>query len=258
MLRAENISFRVDRKTLLHASSLSFEEGKFHVIMGANGAGKSTLMKLLAGSQPCSTGTVFLNEKSLGQYNREELARERAVLSQHYNISFPISAHDIVMMGRYPFFNNKPRETDRSICEHAIRLVKMEAFAERDFNTLSGGESQKIQMCRVLAQIWDANAENPKLLFLDEPVSHLDIKYQHQLLRVAKESCEKHVTVIAILHDINLALHYADRILFMKEGQLKYETHQPAQVSPEIIKDIFDVNARILHPGGDDRPVVVF
>src|SRR3954470_7288406 len=103
MLRAEGILFRVGDKTLLEETTLSFEPGKFHVIMGANGAGKSTLLKLLAGDQKPSGGRILLEEKELSAYTKKELALKRAVLSQHYHINFPISVEDIVMMGRYPY-----------------------------------------------------------------------------------------------------------------------------------------------------------
>jgi iron complex transport system ATP-binding protein len=258
MLSAVNISFKINGKTLLHDTSLSFESNRFHVIMGANGAGKSTLLKLLAGSLHCSTGNIFLHQEELNSFTQKELALKRAVLSQHYNITFPITANDIVMMGRYPYFISSPLQHDHDICTEAMQLLEADDLAERDYNTLSGGEAQKIQMSRVLAQIWEAKEGEEKILFLDEPVSHLDIKYQHQLLNVAKVLCQKHVTVIAILHDINLALTYADRILFMKQGKICYETRSPKEVTTTIIKDIFDIEAGIIEPGNDHRPVVVF
>jgi heme transport system ATP-binding protein len=258
MLNAADISFKINGKTLLHDTSLSFEPDRFHVIMGANGAGKSTLLKLLAGSQRCSSGHIFLDEKELNGFTQKELAVQRAVLSQHYNITFPITANDIVMMGRYPYFSNSPLQHDHDICKEAMQLLEAVDLAERDYNTLSGGEAQKIQMSRVLAQIWESKEGEEKILFLDEPVSHLDVKYQHQLLNVAKELCKKHVTVIAILHDINLALTYADRILFMKQGKIFYETQHPKEVTAAIIKDIFDINANIIERGNDSKPVVVF
>ena len=213
MLRAENISFRVDHKYLLHETTVQFEQGKFHVVMGANGAGKSTLLKLLAGDQKPSSGKIVLSGRELNHYSKKELARKRAVLSQHYNIAFPISVNDIVLMGRYPYFTNNPTAKDLSVCKEAMQLMDVCDLKERDHNTLSGGEAQKVQMSRVLSQIWEAKEGEEKLLFLDEPVSHLDVKYQHQLLKAAKNLCNEHTTVIAILHDINLSIAYADRIL---------------------------------------------
>src|SRR5215831_13009384 len=256
MLSAAGISYRVNDKVLLHETDLSFESYRFHVIMGANGAGKSTLLKLLAGSLPPSSGTITFNDRELKRYSKKELATQRAVLSQHYSITFPITAYDIVLMGRYPYFYNNPTAHDIKICGQALEMMQAESFAERDYNTLSGGEAQKIQMSRVLAQIWEAGQGEEKILFLDEPVSHLDLKYQQQLLKVARDFCKRKVTVIAILHDINLALSFADRILFMKQGKICYEARQQQEVTADVIKTVFDVEASIIYPHTDHRPVV--
>lgn len=257
MLKAENISFKVDHKYLLQECSMQFEPGKFHVIMGANGAGKSTLLKLLAGDQKPSSGKINLFGKELNHYSKKELATKRAVLSQHYNISFPISVNDIVLMGRYPYFTNNPAANDLSICKKAMELMDVVNLLERDYNTLSGGEAQKVQMSRVLSQIWEAKEGEGKLLFLDEPVSHLDVKYQHQLLKAAKNLCHQHTTVIAILHDINLSIAYADRIVFMKQGKIVYDTTNLSEISTQVIHDVFDVSSTILHPE-NHKPVVIF
>lgn len=258
MLKAENISFKVGDKILLHETSVAFEENRFHVIMGPNGAGKSTLLKLLAGSEKPSGGKIFFHEKEINQFSRKELATVRAVLSQHYNITFPISSNDMVMMGRYPYFTTVPSKEDKEICKKATAVMQAEELMNRDYNTLSGGETQKIQMSRILAQIWNSENNQNKILFLDEPVSHLDMKYQNQLLRVAKEMCQKNITVIAILHDINLSLNYADRILLMKQGRIEYEINDQQEITVPVIKDVFDVDSKIIDPGNGHRPIIVF
>lgn len=257
MLSAANVSFAVKGKELLQHSSLQFDESLFHVIMGANGAGKSTLLKLLAGELKPSTGTIRLGGKDLNEISTNLLAKKRAVLSQHYNITFPIAVKDMVLMGRYPYFQTLPSSNDLSICKEAMTVMDVLELRERDFNTLSGGEAQKVQMSRVLAQIWTANEEDKKLLFLDEPVSHLDVKYQHQLLKAAKKLCRQNTTVIAILHDINLALSYADRILFMKQGKVMHDLTNLNGFSSHILKEVFDVDSTILYPQ-HHSPVVVF
>ncbi|MBS1918635.1 MAG: ATP-binding cassette domain-containing protein [Bacteroidetes bacterium] len=258
MLRAENIFFKVGNKVLLHETSVAFEKNRFHVIMGPNGAGKSTILKILAGGEKPSGGSVFFLGKEISQFSQTELARLRAVLSQHYNITFPISTNDMVMMGRYPYFKTVPSKTDKEICRMAIAVMEAENLLDRDYNTLSGGETQKIQMSRILAQIWETEKNDNKFLFLDEPVSHLDLKYQHQLLQVAKDMCKKNITVIAILHDINLSMSYADRILLMKRGEIKYEIKNQHEITTDIIKDVFDMDSKIFDPGNGHKPVVVF
>jgi iron complex transport system ATP-binding protein len=257
MLNAENISFKIGHTYLLQPSTIYFEANKFHVIMGANGAGKTTLLKLLAGDQKPSAGKIILSERQLNEYSKKELARKRAVLSQHYHVGFPLSVNDIVLMGRYPYFVNNPAINDLAICQLAMQLMDVNHLSERDYISLSGGEAQKVQMSRVLSQIWNTEQPEEKLLLLDEPVSHLDIKYQHQLLTAAKNLCNQKTTVIAILHDINLAIAYADRILFMKQGRMVHDTTELSEISTEVIRDVFDVPSSIIHPPGH-RPVVLF
>jgi iron complex transport system ATP-binding protein len=254
MLRADGVSFRAGTKELVAPVTIGFEPGLFHVVMGANGAGKSTLLRMLAGDLRPTAGTVFIDDHALDRFTRLELARRRAVLSQQYHIAFPVAVSDLVRMGRYPYA--APATEDALVCRQALEAMRMESFAGRDYGTLSGGEAQKVQMCRVLAQI-DPRTPEGKILFLDEPVSHLDIRYQHQLLKTAKDLCRQGATVIAVLHDINLAIAFADRLLFLKGGHLVHRLDDPAGLTAAMIADVFDMNARILHPDGHP-PVVIF
>ena len=257
MISAKNISFSVHRKQLLHNVNLFVKDDSFTVIMGPNGAGKSTLLKILAGALLPATGSVFMNDKLLSDYKTNELAKLRAVLSQHYHLNFPLDVKEIVMMGRYPYFDMQPTVADEVIVNDSMQQMQTERFSDRDYNTLSGGEAQKVQMSRVLAQIGDIKEEK-KILFLDEPVSHLDIKYQHQLLTAAKQLCANNVTVIAVLHDINLALNYADEIVFMRDGTIKHILDEPSQISSTIISDVFDVECSVITEPKTQKPIVVF
>jgi iron complex transport system ATP-binding protein len=257
ILRGEHISFKASGKKILDETNIGFARGKFHVIMGANGAGKSTLLKILAGSLKPDTGNVFLGKTNIRHFTTNELAQRRAVLSQHYSIQFPLSACEIVKMGRYPYYKSGPAVSDYAICKHAMDVMEITELADRDYATLSGGEAQKVQMSRVLAQIWQEDAQGDNILFLDEPVSHLDIKYQHQLLRVAKKCCANNHTVIAVLHDINLAMTYADHIIFMKSGAIVNETHLPDEVTTALLQVVFDVKAEIVYTS-DRKPVFIF
>ncbi|HVG40015.1 MAG TPA: hypothetical protein VM888_00290, partial [Chitinophagaceae bacterium] len=196
--------------------------------------------------------------EALATINKKKLAQIRAVLSQHYYITFPITVNDIVLMGRYPYYGQSPAVKDRKICLDAMQKMQVLELAERDYNSLSGGEAQKVQMSRVLAQIGEVTGGIEKILFLDEPVSHLDLRYQHQLLQVAKELTLQQVTVVAVLHDINLALSFADRILFMKRGSIFHEVTNPYDISAVIIQDVFDIQSQVVMLGDSAKPVVVF
>ena len=162
MLEAKDISYHVGVKTLLQPTSLQLDYGEFVVVMGANGAGKSTLLKILAGELKPGVGTVSIDGLEIHDYNRSELARKRAVLSQHYNITFPISVHEVLMMGRYPYFKNKPSSLDYEVCRDSALMMDVQQFADRDIQTLSGGEAQKVQMSRVLAQVWPAGEDDTR------------------------------------------------------------------------------------------------
>ena len=225
--------------------------------MGANGAGKSTLLKLLAGDIKATTGIISYGDKKLTDFSVKSLATKRAVLSQHYHLAFPISVEEIVMMGRYPYFATQPSQKDIAICKSAMQLMEVNEFVEHDYNTLSGGEAQKVQMSGVLAQIWDEEKAEERVLFLDEPVSHLDVKYQYQLLRVAKDLCQQNVTVIAILHDNNLALSFADRIMFIKKTEVAYNLQEPSTISSDIVSDVFGVASKIIYDE-HAKPLVIF
>lgn len=258
MIKAEGVSFAVGKAVLLKETTVDFEGGKFHVIMGANGAGKSTLLKLLAGDIKPSSGTVLLEGKDLRTFSKKALASKRAVLSQHYHLAFPVTVEELVLMGRYPYFVTHPSAKDKSICTEAMRAMDVTAFRERDYTTLSGGEAQKVQMSRVLSQIGNGEGEERRLLFLDEPVSHLDVKYQHQLLRVAKETGRRNTTVIAVLHDINLAIAFADRLLLMKQGRIVYQLADAAALNAEILHDVFDIKPVLIQTSQMQKPFVAF
>lgn len=256
MLEARGISYKAGSKTLLGETSIQFDAGKLHVIMGPNGAGKSTLLQLLAGELTPASGKVLWNDKALDAYKRVELARMRSVLSQQYAIQFPISVQEVVQLGRYPHAGILPPAEEQELIEACLALMQMTAFRDRDYSTLSGGEAQKVQMSRVLAQLGGPSASG-KLLLLDEPVSHLDVRYQHLLLQTAHELATRGNTVVAVLHDINLALRYADRMIFLKEGAVRHELPDTKRLTETLIADVFDLPARLIRDD-DGSMVVVF
>lgn len=257
MIRVEDIHYSVGRKKILNEITTSFEEGLFHVIVGPNGSGKSTFLKVFSGENKPQEGRVLYNGDDVFRMDKAVLAKQRAVMSQQPELHFPLSVSEVVLMGRYPHFTYAPSKKDEAICLETLRKMEVEDLIERDYLTLSGGEKQRVQFARVLSQVWKEEADEKKFLFLDESVSHLDLKHQHQLLRTAKEFCQGGSTVIAILHDLNLAITYGDRLLFMKQGRILYDTSGETKISTEIIQDVFDVSSTILYPK-DHKPIIVF
>ena len=162
------------------------------------------------------------------------------------------------MMGRYPHFSFSPSPNDRAICGQVMSHLSIQSLSGRDYLTLSGGERQRVQFARALAQIWEAPASTSRYLFLDEPVSSLDIHYQHQLMQLARDLVKEKIVLIAVLHDLNLALHYADRMIFMKQGRIVAEGAIPGIVTPSLIREVFDIGARLLDDPESDTPVIVY
>lgn len=257
MLRTDKLSYRINDFYLVKDVTSNFNPREFVVIMGQNGAGKSTLLRLLARSLNPSEGNVLLNDKDIKDFSELELAKIRAVLSQHYDVSFPLTVEEIIMMGRYPYFKTSPAAKDWEIISGAIKLLEIQNFKERNYNTLSGGESQKVQFARVLSQIWEDSSFPGRILLLDEPVSNLDLHFQHEILRIAKSYIHHNMIVIAVLHDINLALNYADRILFMKAGELKYNYDIKDELNKEMIEDVFNVKVKIIENPVNNKPLVI-
>jgi iron complex transport system ATP-binding protein len=243
MVDLRSVSYRVGSVSILEDVSVAFQRGSFNVILGPNGAGKSTLLKLASGLAKPTSGEVLYAGEPASHLGLEGLARRRAVLSQHVDMAFPLPAEDVVMMGRYPHYGRSPSKHDRIVVDAALALVGMEAHRRQDYTTLSGGEQQKVQLARVLAQVWAGDGTDTRYLFLDEPVSSLDIHYQLHILDVARSLRGKGCTVVAILHDLNLALQYGDRFLVLERGRVACDVQGAEHLPQEIIERVFAVHA---------------
>jgi iron complex transport system ATP-binding protein len=242
MLVADQLTFKVGEKTLVEDISFTLSPGELLIILGANGAGKSTLFHMLSGDKTPSKGTVTLDNKNLRTYSIQELALKRAVVNQQNTMNMAFTVKEIVLMGRYPHFEHSSSQRDAQIANKMMHLTGITHLSQRSYLSLSGGEQQRVQLSRVLAQIWDI--ENAVLL-MDEPVSNLDILYQQQTLAIAKKLAERGVMVLAILHDINLTSQYADRIIMLKGGRKYYEGSPADVLLSDNIDDIFNIQADI-------------
>ena len=208
------------------------------MICGPNGAGKSSLLKLLSLQLKPTTGQIFYNNDPIEYNHPERYAQYRAVLSQQVDISFPMSVYEIIMMGRYPHFKNNPSREDHRICEEIIATQELQEFTNRNFLTLSGGEKQRVQFARVLAQIYPAAHNSTRILLLDEPISALDIRHQFDFLQQVKRMSDPKTIIIAILHDLNLALNFGDEIILIKNAEI-FKSGAPSEVlSPENIRSV--------------------
>lgn len=215
MIDVLNVNYTRGKRMLLNDISFAVSAGELVSIIGPNGAGKSTLLKIIGKDITAYSGSVKLNGRLLTTYDSLTLAKQRAVLAQQTHVSGNISVFELVLMGRYPYFGLTPTTKDIDIVHAVLDSTGMLSFSRRLFNQLSGGEQQRVQMARVLAQIHEVEGA---LVLLDEPTTGLDILYQQQIMTIAKNLAHKGHTVISVLHDMGFAAFYSDKILILKDG----------------------------------------
>lgn len=254
MIAVQHAGFEVRGRKLLDDISFSANAGEFWAIVGANGAGKSTLIKVLSAELTATSGSVHFHERELKKYKLKELARKRAVLAQQNNITLSFTSQEIVLMGRYPFYDADPTQRDLAIVDMCLKKVGIGHLKSRLYPTLSGGEQQRVQLARALAQVWEI--ENG-LLLLDEPTTGMDLLHQYETFQLAKELTRKNFAVIAVIHDLNQALQYADRVLMLKGGRV-HAIGAPEQVLTEqSIHEAFGLPVQIIQPELTPYPVIV-
>ncbi|MFB9263666.1 heme ABC transporter ATP-binding protein [Bradyrhizobium erythrophlei] len=242
LLEAQSVSMAVGGATLVDAVNLKIGAGEMVAIVGPNGAGKSTLIRMLSGDLRPSHGSVKLKQRDLHACGPRELAQHRAMLSQHVDVTFPFTVEEIVTMGA----GESPRATARGLVEAALDEVGLADFSARQLPTLSGGEQQRAHFARVLVQLACGEAQHgPGLLLLDEPTSSLDLRHQIDLVETARRRAQRGTAVIAILHDLNLAMRFADRILLLHRGRLAIDGDRAAAMTPETIRQIFEIDVAI-------------
>lgn len=236
MLRIKNLSYEIEEKNLIEDISFHVEKGKFIGIVGPNGSGKSTLLKNIYRTLK-GEGKIDLKGRCLKVISSKELARDMAVVSQHGGSEFDFSVCEMVTMGRYPHksFLGSYNGEDRKIVNGAIEKLGLKEYKDRAFLSLSGGERQRALIARALAQKAD-------IIILDEPTNHLDIRYQLQIMAILKSLP---ITVVAAVHDMNIASLYCDEIIALKDGKLWDKGSAEKVFSREFFRDVFNVETEI-------------
>jgi len=236
--------------TAVNDVSLLVNKGEFVLLTGASGAGKTSLLKMTYLEERPTSGEVRYDGESIAGLAAEPLARRRAVLSQHVELAFALPVTDVVLMGRYPHYGRVPAPRDLEIVNRALALVGMEDKRDQPYPTLSGGEQQKVHLARVLAQIWSddpaGGSDAMRYLFLDEPTSGLDVHYQLHVLKVVRELLSPGCTVIAVLHDLNMAFEYGDHFVLLERGTVAVSTSDSRAIPAEVLERVFRVRARPL------------
>jgi len=218
MLSALEVSVRRGSHLLVDGVRLDVRPGEIHTVLGPNGAGKSTLLRLLAGDLQADTGAVVLDDRDLKLWPLEALARRRAVLPQQESLRFAFTAAEVVALGRLPWGDVR-HEGHRRVVRDCLDALSLTGLAEQAYPTLSGGERARVQFARVLAQLV-ADDPQPRYLLLDEPTASLDLAHQYRCLQQMRRFSAAGGGVLAVLHDPNQALAYADRVTLLKCGRV--------------------------------------
>ena len=277
MLQAHGIAVQRGERQILSDIDLSLPAGQVIGVLGANGAGKSTLLAALAGELSPSTGRITLNGRPLSAWPAADLASCRAVLPQSPSLQFDLPVATVIGMGAYPHARytrtgaprTDSRDTaqaaiaeDQRILQRVLALADVQDLYGRRYRLLSGGEQQRVHMARVLYQLLLARQgrDEYRVLMLDEPTASLDPRHQlHLLSAVHTLAHEENVAALVIMHDLNLAAGYCDRLLLLGQGRVA-ACGTPAQVlTPDTLRQVYGVEATVLpHPNQPGRPLVVF
>jgi iron complex transport system ATP-binding protein len=247
LLIAENLTGGYQTRSIIHQLNLQLDRGEWLSLLGGNGSGKSTLLKLLSRLLSPQQGIVWLDGKEIHTEPPNVVAQKMALLSQQQTIPSGLTVEQLVSLGRtphQPWYQWELTAVDRSQVDRAMILTQVVEFADRSVESLSGGERQRAFLALALAQ-------NPKVLLLDEPTTYLDLRYQLELLTLLKDLQQQQgLTIITVLHELNLAIRYSDRLAMLKDGSLVAVGTPKVVITPEVIAEVFGVSVAIL-----DTPV---
>mgnify|MGYP001812778556 FL=1 len=249
-LHCRQLTVRVPNRVLIENLELGIERGSFLAILGPNGVGKSLALHTMAGLRPVDTGDVFLDDARVAAMPRQQVASTMTLLPQYTEDIFPATVFDTVLIGRHPHIGPLQWETDedRNIALDALAQVDLDGFADRDVLTLSGGERRRLAVAQVLTQ-------QPAIYLLDEPTNHLDPQHQLDVLRLFGDKARNGHTIVASLHDINLAARFADRCLLLF-GDGRWITGPSADVlTEERLSELYSTRIITL-PWQDSRVFV--
>lgn len=245
MITASNVDVFIGRKQILHGIDFEAAPRELTAIVGPNGSGKSTFLKALAG-EIVHHGEIFLNGQPLHSLKPWQAASRRAVMAQQTTLSFPFTVREIVRLGLTGGFSGaRPGEIEQ-LPERALEAVDLKGFAGRYYQELSGGEQQRVQLARVLCQVWAPVMDGvPRFLFLDEPVSSLDIKHQIAIMQVSRDYARRGGGVIAVLHDLNLMAMFADKVAVFHKGRIVAAGAPRDVLNDQLVERVFDCRLRV-------------
>lgn len=254
LFNIKDLSFSYGKSSVFNNVQLELTPGTFYGLIGANGSGKSTLLELLTGGLQASSGTVQFLEKEISHYSKRELACYMALVPQHFSMDFEYSVRDVVLMGRHPHIPrfSPPSDKDHKKVDKAMRTMDIKHLSSRAVSALSGGELQRVVMARALAQ-------DTKVLILDEATSNLDINHTIGILRVIRKRVnEDRLTVIAAIHDLNLAAAFCDKCIVLQDGQIAENADVNTVFTKELLQNVFSVEVEQISQTKLNRPQILF
>ncbi|MBL7839958.1 MAG: heme ABC transporter ATP-binding protein [Cyclobacteriaceae bacterium] len=254
MYQAIDLSFRVRDRIILQNVNLTIRPGEFTAVVGPNGAGKSTLLKSLAYENTNFRGQVIINGTSTSSYTPKSLSRVRAVLPQSTTVPFAFTAEQIVHLGRYT--HRSTHIVNRAIVQEVMERTSTFSLKDQAYSTLSGGEKQRVQLARVLAQVWEETV-HPRYILLDEPTSSMDIAQQQQMFALAKSVCSRNIGVMAIVHDLNQAVQFADQLYFLRDGKITAAGEAKDVFTKTNIEETFCCRVNVYHDPCNNCPYVI-
>ena len=245
-VRCESIDINLNKREILKNISIEVKENEILSIIGPNGAGKSTLLKSLAGDINPTNGNIFYDEININQIDIQERAFTRSVMSQLQPIAFDFSVKEIVEMGWINRGESKYADQFDDAVKEVILKCGVKDLIDRNFNNLSGGEQRRIHFARTLLQLWrPSNSSDPKYLFLDEPTANLDLTYEIKLLNIVKDVAQEGAGVILVLHDLNLAAKFSDKVAILKGGLL-IDIGLPKDIlKSTLLSDIYEIKVEV-------------
>tara|TARA_B100000945_G_scaffold167121_1_gene133960 strand:+ start:404 stop:1174 length:771 start_codon:yes stop_codon:yes gene_type:complete len=237
ILDIQSLNYTINKKVIISDISFNVNEGDFVSIIGPNGSGKSTLIKLISNDIKADSGFIEILGKKLTDWDAIELAKSRSILPQFNNLSFPFTVIDVIKMGRYAV---EMKENENIIYQKLLEIFDLNNLEKQIYTTLSGGEKQRVQLARVIAQIW-SDSYHKKVLFLDEPTAFLDIKHQLSLFKFLKSLNDIGLTIIMVIHDISQAILHSNKIMLMKEAKLIDYDEVDKIINNSLLNEVFDV-----------------
>lgn len=256
MLEVHNVSYEIKNRKLLQEISFEANSGELIVILGPNGAGKSTLLSYISNELIKKNKNVLFKSIPIDEWKEVDIPKHKAKFSQQQASEITLDVKDVVMMGRYPYFDNIPNKEDETAVEQSMMETDIQHLQDRPYEHLSGGEKQRVHIARILAQLHN-NIVN-KLFLLDEPLNNLDVSHQYKTLETIKKLTIQGNTAIVVLHDINLAAQFADKIILLKKGKLISFNSPEKVLTQQIISDVYNFPCQVCKNPITNQPLILF